>query len=176
MSDKRVIFVMGLQGVGKSRYIAEHYPEAARVDFEYWWENPIPTMSGPERATWVKLMAQSLLIYLLREGASPILVECTGMSKVNQAGVKAMMVEAASHDYRTVLVYLKPQSLPAYVEAIQDDPGARSMFEDWRDPDKAWKWREPHQCPYFSDVKVVGVDHSAWERQAAPAVFAIERT
>ena len=173
----KVSFILGFQGVGKTHYIQEHYPDAALVDFERYWENKVVGMESFEMATWVKLMAQAQLIYLINKGYPEIVVECTGVTKVNQAGIHAMIVEARIKEYETEIVYLKPVKESAFEETLWDNPQALSMLKDCQRERKNeyTNWRQPTRCPYLGDVTVVEIDHSTWSTANDPEVIGIER-
>jgi hypothetical protein len=167
MRDRQMVFVLGLQGVGKSRYIDDHYPEAAKVDIEYWWDNLPESMDNYEGATYTKLLALYQLLARIEHGRKLIAVEMTGLSKPNQAAIRAMMQVAFWKGYDVEIVYLKPRDWNAYVEVIDGDEGAISMFREYSRAPKnnGGKWREPDRCPFFDEVKVVEVDHASWGRE-----------
>lgn len=157
-----VIYVLGLQGVGKSTYIDHIYPGAAVIDYEAAWdavEALYPGMDKYEVPTYIKVMAAWELTKLVERGEELVVVECTGMSRVGQAAIKAMMDVAEYYGYTNHVVYLKPDTYSAYVDSITSDEDAMSMWLDFSRPRNP-RWREPDDCPYFQDVEVVLIDHS----------------
>jgi hypothetical protein len=161
----RVVFVLGLQGVGKSRYIDAHYPHSHRVDFEQWWleseKDGLP-MDDYERATYVKGRALVKLLQHLRFLTGCVVVEATGMSKVNQAFLRVMADVSWAEGATVEMIYLKPADYARYLESIKDNDGALRMYRDFSHGGP--RWREPSDCPYL-DVKTVLVDHSTWTLQ-----------
>ena len=171
---KKVIFVMGLQGVGKSRWIAENYPAATVIDIEYWWENKPLDMDKYELATYTKLMTQAHLIHALNQECDPIIVEISGMTKASQAGIRAMIVECILKGYKVELYYLKPSDMSEFLETLEGNQNALDMFRDYSFGGP--QWRDPPQCPYFPKGEKVLIDHSNWEQPDTPATFTVERT
>lgn len=156
-----VYFVLGMQGVGKSRYIAEHFPTADRVDIEKYWElaKAREDMDFYEMATWTKMMAMSELTYTACQYTPAIVVECTGMTKVNQAAVQAMAQIATGFGYEAKVIWLTYRSFDTWIETLEDNPGAIGMINSRVRGGP--QWRDPDGCPYL-DVKTVQVDHSSW--------------
>jgi len=176
-TEKKVVFVLGLQGIGKSRWIAENCPGAARIDFEDWWEHSLESMESFEVAMWTKMMAHQELIHTMHTGYESITVECTGVTKVNQAAVRAMLSSCVLAGYSIDVVYLKPVDEAAFEETLWDNPGALDMLRDCQ-RQRRWAdspWRQPTSCPYLKDyVRVVEIDHSKWEVENQPEEFKVE--
>jgi len=170
-----VTFVLGLQGVGKSRWIEEYMPDAVVVDIEYWWENRLNDMDRYEAANWTKIMLTCSLLHFMREGYEQIAVEMTGMTRANQAAIRALISQCRVEGYDAEIVYLRPLDFSQYLEAIEGNQGALNMFREYRLGDP--KWREPTQCPYFPKGRRILVDHSSWTRRdGVTKTFRIERT
>ena len=159
----RVTFILGLQGVGKTTYIRKHHRDAPRVlDYEEWWnaaQEEHPGMDNYELATYVKMAVHTHFVMVLSTG-DDIVVECTGMSKVGQAAIRAMLDAARDHGCTAEIVYLKPRDYNTFADAIPEDDGAVSMFSAWGKRRSGDRWREPDECPYFEAVTVVEVDHA----------------
>lgn len=104
-----VIYVTCLQHVGKTTYIREVHKRAPDVDFEDLWRKAKADgqMDKYEMATYVKGMALYCLQRLMDEHRTEIVVECTGMSKVSQAFIKAMIDVGRQKGYISKVVYLK---------------------------------------------------------------------
>jgi hypothetical protein len=182
----KMVILTGLQGVGKTKLRQKIWPDASVVDYEYWWnycEQKYPLMDFYEIATWVKVRAQTALQGAMefdrlwvKQGykEKPIVAECTGMTKVGQAAIAAML-SLASHRHMPVSIYyLKPKNWHEYIESISQDGGAMQMFREYSGGGP--RWREPHLCPYLEDlVYVVYVDHATGDYEILTPVQVQQR-
>jgi hypothetical protein len=171
---KKIVYVVGLQGTGKSRYIAEHFPRAAYLlDIEHWWNHAPEEMDRYEAATWTKMALMNALSILVGHNRELIIVEITGMTKASQAAIYAMV--HAHPGYEAEIVYLRPLDWNSFIESIEEDKGAQEMFHNYSRR-RNGSWREPTDCPYLRDiVRLVSVDHSSWTWDAKPRRFQGEK-
>lgn len=161
---RKVIFVTGLSGVGKSYYIKGAHPEATVIDYEVLRQQAMdwyPEMDQYEVPTYVKLAAANELRECMELGRETIAVECTGMSKVQQAAIAALVDCASGYGYQAEIVYLKPADWHQFYHSIAGDGQALGMYRDFMQGHP--RWREPDRCPYFQNVTVLEVQRDDLE-------------
>lgn len=156
-----VIFVMGLQGIGKSTWIEGDYTKDALIlDYECLYEDArtrYPFMDRYEMPTYVK-MAAALKLNGLLSFSEDIYVEATGMTKVNQAAIRYLADLAIEEGFDVRFEYLQMAgSADRFADLLRrcDDARGYSMFQAYRSGGP--QWREPNLCPYLPEVKVVPV-------------------
>lgn len=158
---KELIFVVGLSGIGKSYYIDRVYPHAYVIDYEVLRRECLeahPTMDHYEVSAYVKSWAMDRLGVAIASGTyRDIVIECTGMSKVQQAAIRAMMDRADRYGFRSKVVYLTPACWSEFYLRIKDDEQAHGMYLDYSRGGP--RWREPDRCPYFERVTILEVDY-----------------
>jgi hypothetical protein len=162
---KELIFVVGLSGIGKSYYIDRVYPHAYVIDYEVLRRECLeahPTMDHYEVSAYVKSWAMDRLAVAIASGTyRDIVIECTGMSKVQQAAMQAMMDYAETQGYESEVVYLKPADWHQFYHHIEGDEQALGMYLDYSRGGP--RWREPDRCPYFQNVTVLEVQRDDLE-------------
>ena len=172
---REVLFVLGLQGVGKSTYIRSIVNDSPMfsvvvIDYEELRKQvlelyPDPDVLHPQydaSSYYVLLAADLLRTWLETPGDDPeiIIVECTGMTKQNQASLRFMADQATKYDAEYRFIYLKIVDEEAYKEAIEGNEAAFNMFKAWKYGGP--KWREPNKNPLLDHVEIVEIDHNKW--------------
>lgn len=156
--NKRVCFVLGLRGIGKTRYIETNMQTWSRLDIAtFWGSEQLRGMSRYEAATWTKGMMVAVLGDMLHDGKEDIVVEMTGMTLVNQAAIRVMLSLCKRHDYTVSMIHLRPANMSDFADTVSGE--AAEMF--WRALNGGPRWREPMDCPYFPYVQEIEIDHIA---------------
>jgi hypothetical protein len=154
------IHVVGLQGVGKSRFISEVYPDSQVCDIEPWWDRA-PYEEGWKNARWTKDRQLEQIVDLLEDEEPLIIGESTGVTEAGINHVRHIISMVQNWNYHTIIVYLQPKAEHTFRQAIKDNQGAKDMFEAWISGGPG-KFMIPCAANLGHDVHVVTVDHADW--------------